>query len=151
MAAARRVAAELAPTLAADARIVSSPSHRAMETAARIAHAAGIAAIAVDERWREAHFGMAEGLTFEELTRAAPDLAQRLAAGETGIDWPGGESAGALTARVAAAWRDLMAAAQDTVVVSHAGPLRIAIGLARGVPPATIELPPPGAVIRLRR
>ena len=120
-----------------------------METARSIADAAGIAEIAVDERWREADFGAAEGLTFEELARVAPDLARRLAAGETAIDWPDGESADALTDRVAAAWRDLLDAGQNIVVISHAGPLRIAIGLSMGVPPATVKLPATGAVIRV--
>jgi broad specificity phosphatase PhoE len=143
------LASELAPTLAPGTRVVTSPSRRAHETATAIAAAAGIAHVTVDDRWREADFGVAEGLTFEALERVAPDLARRLADGETGIDWPDGERADALAGRVAAAWRDLLAADGDVVVVSHAGPLRIAIGLATGRRPDGVDLPAPGAVIRL--
>ena len=52
-------------------------------------------------------------------------------------------------ARVAAAWRDLVTAGDEVLVVSHAGPLRIALGLASGRAPGTVDLPGPGAVIRL--
>jgi broad specificity phosphatase PhoE len=130
-------------------RIVSSPSRRARETAEAIATAAGIAAIELDARWCEADFGIAEGLTFEALDRLDPDLAHRLANGETRIDWPHGESADILATRVAAAWRDVLGNSGDTVVVTHAGPLRIALGLATGLPTDAIELPAPGAVIRI--
>lgn len=146
---AARLAAELGPTLPPDARILSSPSRRARETAASIAAAAGIPTIAVDERWYEADLGIAEGLTFEAVEALDPDLARRLADGESEIDWPEGESSDALASRVGAAWRDLLTTGQDTLVVSHAGPLRLAIGLARGAPPRTIAFPEPGSVIRL--
>ena len=143
------LAGELRPTLAPGTRIVTSPSRRARATAAAIASAAGIERLTVDDRWREADFGIAEGLTFEELERLAPDLAGALADGETEIDWPDGERAAELADRVTAAWREVAGAGADVVVVSHAGPLRIAIGLATGRPVAAVELPPPGAVIRL--
>lgn len=149
VAAAGRLADDLAPTLASGTRIVTSPLRRAWATAAAIASAAGIDGITIDDRWREADFGAAEGLTFEELERFAPDLARRLADGETGIDWPDGERAEDLVVRVTAAWRDVVASGDDVVVVSHAGPLRIAIGLATGSPPGTVALPGPGDVIRL--
>jgi broad specificity phosphatase PhoE len=148
-AAATAVAGELAPTLAPGTRIVTSPLRRASATAWAIASAAGIDDVTVDDRWREADFGAAEGLTFEELERLAPDLARRLAAGEAEIDWPEGERAAELTTRVNAAWRELAEVGGEVVVVSHAGPLRIAIGLATGQPTAAVELPRPGAVIRL--
>jgi broad specificity phosphatase PhoE len=148
-AAAADLARELAATLAPGTRIVTSPSRRSHATATAIAGAAGIAGLTVDDRWREADFGIAEGRTFDELARVAPDLARRLADGETEIDWPGGESGAGLTDRVSAAWREIAGAGDDVVVVSHAGPLRIAIGLATGRPGGAVELPPPGAVIRL--
>ncbi len=149
VAAAQRLAGDLAPTLAPGTRIVTSPLHRAHATATAIARAAGIDDIAIDDRWREADFGIAEGLTFEELKHVAPNLARRLADGESEIDWPDGESAAGLAARVAEAWRDLVTAGGDVVVVSHAGPLRIALDLVSGRVPAPADLPGPGAVIRL--
>jgi probable phosphoglycerate mutase len=148
-AAAALLAGELAATLAPGTRIVTSPSRRARATAAAIASAARLEDLTVDDRWREADFGVAEGLTFEELDRLVPDLARALAEGETEIDWPEGERAVELAPRVTAAWREIAEADDEVVVVSHAGPLRIAIGLATGRPAGAVELPPPGAVIRL--
>jgi len=147
--AAALLAAELSPTRAANARIVTSSSRRSHATAWAIAGAAGVEDVTVDDRWREADFGIAEGLTFDELARVAPDLARRLADGETDIDWPDGESAAELAERVGAAWRELVEARDDVVVVSHAGPLRITIGLATGREPHAVDIPGPGAVIRL--
>jgi broad specificity phosphatase PhoE len=148
---AARLAGELVPILRPSTRLISSVSRRAYETAMAIAAVAGIADIAVDDRWRETDFGIAEGLTFEELERATPELAQRLAAGETWIDWPDGEPAEDLESRVTAAWRDVAATDGDTVVISHAGPLRIAIGVATGRGTAEVEIPRPGAFVRVPR
>ena len=148
-AAAGRLAADLAPLLGPETRIVSSPSRRARETAESIVAAAAVSSIDSDGRWREADFGIAEGLTFDALARRAPDLAQRLADGATRIDWPGGETADALAERVTAAWSDILDDGRPTVVVSHAGPLRIALALATGIAPDAIELPAPGAIIRI--
>ena len=148
-AAAADLARELATTLAPGTRIVTSPSLRAQTTASAIAEAAGIERVTLDDRWREADFGIAEGLTFDELAGDEPDLARRLSDGATDIEWPGGERAEELAERVAAAWRELVQAPDDVVVVSHAGPIRIAIGLATGLRPHAVDLPAPGAVIRL--
>jgi broad specificity phosphatase PhoE len=148
-AAAAELARELATNLAPGTRIVTSPSRRALATAGAIAEAAGIESVTIDDRWREADFGIAEGLTFDELARVEPDLARRLADGDTDVDWPDGECAAELADRVAAVWRELVRADDDVVVVSHAGPIRIAIGLATGREPGAGDLPGPGAVIRL--
>jgi broad specificity phosphatase PhoE len=149
VAVAERLARELAPTLAPGTRIVSSPSQRAHATASAIAGMAGVPDITIDERWREADCGIAEGLTFEEVERAAPDLARRLADGDPAIDWPGGESAEELERRVSTAWEDAAASGGDVVIVSHAGPLRIALAIATGRPAGAVEFPGPGALIRL--
>jgi alpha-ribazole phosphatase len=144
------LAAELIPTVPDDARLISSPSRRAVETAAAIAAALGHdpAQVEIDARWSEADFGVAEGLTFDELSAIAPVLSTRLADGTVAIDWPGGETAAALAERVAAAWRDLVADGRPAVVVSHAGPLRLAIGLADGCLPDRVELPTPAGARR---
>ena len=146
------IAAVLAPTLPPDVRIVTSPSRRAHATARAIAGAAGIddAEIEVDERWLEADIGMAEGRTFDELAAQAPDLATALARGETAIDWPGGETAAALAIRVEAAWDDIVSRAVPTVVVSHAGPLRLAMGFALGRPVADVEFLEPAGLARVQ-
>jgi len=146
------MAATLAPSLPPGLRIISSPSRRARGTARAIAGAAriGDAEVEVDERWLEADIGMAEGRTFDELAAFAPDLAAALARGETAIDWPGGETAAALAIRVEAAWDEIISRAVPTVIVSHAGPLRLAMGLALGRPVAHVEFLEPAAIARVQ-
>ena len=158
LAEARRLAESLAPTLAPDTRVVASPSRRAVATASAIADVARLAGVPrlpgleLDERWREADVGLAEGRTFDELSVIAPGVAAALAAGQLEIDWPGGETHAALAARVASAWADLLADGRPAVVVSHAGPLMHACAIAQGravdrgdlIAPATarrLELP----------
>jgi probable phosphoglycerate mutase len=151
LAAVASLAASIAPTLPPHVWIVSSPARRAWQTAAAIAAAVGLddADILVDDRWVEADFGIAEGRTFDELAALLPDLAASLARGEPAIDWPGGETAAALAARVEAAWDDVVSRAVPTVVVSHAGPLRHALGLALARPPAIGELLEPATAARV--
>ena len=132
LAEARRLAAALARELPPDARIISSPSRRAVTTATAIADAARLPGVELDHRWREADVGLADGRTFEELSAIAPEVAAGLAAGELVIDWPGGETHASLAARVAAAWSDLLDHGERAVVVTHAGPLLHACALARG-------------------
>ena len=139
----RRLATALEPDLAPDVRLVSSPSRRAVATASAIADAAHLPGFELDDRWREADVGLAEGRTFDELSSVAPGVAAALAAGALEIDWPGGESYASLAARVAAAWTDLLADARPTVVVTHAGPLLHACALAAGRALSSDDLLPP--------
>ena len=136
------LASRLASTLPPGIRIVASPSRRAYETAALLATRMAPIVLETDARWIEADLGDVEGLTFDEIAARYPDLAQRLAGGAVDIDWPAGETAAALHARVAAAWWEIVAADRPTVVVSHGGPIRIAVALATGR--ATVEVPLPG-------
>jgi ribonuclease H / adenosylcobalamin/alpha-ribazole phosphatase len=148
-AAARSLAATLAPTLARDVLIVTSPARRARETAAALAAAARVGDVEVDARWQEADFGIAEGRTFDELAALEPDLAAALARGVTDIDWPGGETAAELGARVEAAWSALVGRARPALVVSHAGPLCHALALARSLPTSAVELLEPATSVRM--
>lgn len=146
-----RLGRELASSLSAPIRIVASPRLRARETAAAIV-AAGVAdGYVVDDRWAETDFGAAESLTWDELARAFPDVAARLLEGDAQIDWPGGETAATLHARVRAAWHELINQPESVVVVSHGGPLRIAIALATEDAAASVAVPAPGAVWRRNR
>ena len=148
------LAVDLARAVPGPLRIVSSPLRRTRQTALAIATASGSVRPTLDARWMEADFGSAEGRTFAELERLAPDVAASLAAGEVVIDWPEGESAAALLARVAAALAEARAIAEATgstlVVVAHAGPIRVATALAEGHDPRTVPLPATGAWHRLR-
>jgi broad specificity phosphatase PhoE len=147
---ATELARRLAPTLDPATRIVASPARRAIETAQAIATAAGGVTVERDPRWRETDFGLAEGLSFDELAVVQPAVAEALLAGSTTIDWPAGETAAALAARVASAWGDLLEAGRPAVVVTHAGPILHALGLARnGVAASFDEVPPPGREIRV--
>ena len=128
--AAARLAADLGPTLAPDWVVVSSPSIRALATAGAIVSGAGLdRAVEVDDRWREADLGLAEGRTFDELAALAPELAAALAGGTLAIDWPGGETHRSLATRVAAAWDGLVERGRSAVVVTHAGPLMQALAI----------------------
>jgi 2-amino-4-hydroxy-6-hydroxymethyldihydropteridine diphosphokinase len=148
-AAAASIAEELARSLDPGTRIVSSRSRRALQTATAIAAAAGLGPVEIDPRWSEADMGIAEGRTFAELERMAPDLARALADGDAAIDWPGGETSADLAGRVESAWHALRVADRDAVVVSHGGPLRIAMALALGVPASTLGPIEPAAIVRL--
>lgn len=148
-AAARGLGAELATTLELHTRIVSSPSRRALQTATAIALAAGLGPVEIDPRWSEVDVGIAEGRTFAEVERMAPDLARALADGDAEIDWPGGETAASLARRVESAWDALRGSDVDAVVVAHGGPLRIAMALALRVPASTLGPVGPGAIVRL--
>lgn len=149
LAAAERLARELGPQLAPGTRIVSSPLVRALATAEAIAVLAGLGPVLVDARWRESDCGTAEGRTFDELAVLEPALAARLAAGDVAIDWPGGETARVLSARVRDAWSALLADPRPAVIVSHAGPLRLALALGTGAAPETVAFPAPGSAVRL--
>ena len=142
------VAADLAAGMGPGTRtpLVSSPRRRTVETAEAIAAACGIPSIDIDERWCEVDFGRVEGLTFDALSRSEPELAERLLAADTDIDWPGGETAQSLAERVHAALEELPA---DVIVVTHAGPIRVVLAQARGRPMSELALPEPGAIVHL--
>jgi broad specificity phosphatase PhoE len=145
-------ASRLAACLAAEAGpitgIVTSPLRRARRTASIIAAALGRAELSVDDRWQETDFGRAEGLTFDEVEAAWPDLSARLAAGDLAIDWPGGESHLALAGRVSDALGDVRARDGTWLVVAHAGPLRHALAV---LDPSsqTTATPGPGTAIHV--
>lgn len=149
LAEARRLAAALAGELPRDVRVISSPSRRAVATASAIADAARLPGIDLDDRWREADFGLAEGRTFDELSSIAPELAAALAAGQLEIDWPGGESHTSLADRVRSACADLLSDGRPGVVVTHAGPFMHACALARGRRLSREDLVAPAASRRI--
>jgi broad specificity phosphatase PhoE len=146
--AATRLGADLAPTLRAGTRILSSPLHRARETALIIAAAAGIVSVDLDARWREADFGTMEGRTFDEVLAIDPVLAGRLLDADTALDWPGGEMAADFRARIEQAWRDAVGVV-PVLVVSHAGPIRIAKELGGASWASGGVLPDAGSVVRI--
>ena len=131
--------------------VISSPARRCRDTAEPIA-AALEGELRVDERLCEVDFGYAEELTFAQIELRWPPLAAALAAGDTQLDWPGGERCGDFTGRVHAAWADLSRGSADVVVVTHGGPLAAMLDFAcpaRSLAPA-VHLAP-ADVVRLVR
>lgn len=137
---AEELASGLATQLPVDVRIVSSPSRRATATAAAIARRLD-ALVEIDPAWREVDVGLAEGLTFDQIAERFPGLAADLAIGSASIDWPGGETAAALDERIAGALAAVTAGDRPTVVVSHAGAIRVAIAIASGRRPDEVPFP----------
>ena len=147
---AQELAEGLAPTLPSNVRLVASPLRRARETADAIARAAGAIEVEIDQRWSEVDMGDVEGRTWDEVEGRWPDLAAELATGPVDVTWPGGDPAGALTARVRAAWADLANDGRTTVIVSHGGPIRYALGLVAGADAGDPGVVSPGQVVRVR-
>ena len=151
IASAARAADELRPRLRPGIRIVASPRRRAIQTATEIARVIDARSVEIDERWAETDFGIAEGLTFDELTRVAPEIAARLSAGDVEIDWPGGEAAATLVARVEAAWRDSASHPAGSLVVTHGGPIRVAIALVTDRRAGDVVVPSPAGSLFVSR
>lgn len=130
--------------------LVCSPARRARQTAEVFG-----AAPRVDARWLERDFGAWEGRLWAECwAEAPPDVdvdAERYAA------WtpPGGETTQAVQARVAEALEELAAtdAPQPVVVITHAGPIRLALRHALGLDlrQTFAFAPNPGSATCLRR
>lgn len=86
----------------------------------------------------EQDFGRWQGRTHAEVWETERETAARFWDDPAGTPPPGGESFAALCGRVAAAVaRETAAhAGRDIVMIGHAGPIRAAMALALGLPPA---------------
>jgi alpha-ribazole phosphatase len=113
----------LAASLPRVRRIVSSDLSRCRILAEAVAAQRGIACT-FDTRWREQTFGVWDGRRWDEV-----DGREYLEQWTTATP-PGGESIVDMQARVAAALAD---ARDDTLVVTHAGPIRCALAITRGL------------------
>jgi alpha-ribazole phosphatase len=98
--------------------LFSSPARRCQALAAAIATPLGCAVI-LQDRLLELDFGAWEGLAWDAVPRAVLDL---WAADPWGFAPPGGESGGALVARMRQVQAELPA---EAIVVAHGGPLKI--------------------------
>ena len=112
------------------AGIYSSPSRRALESAAQ--RAVDDPAVNVDERLQEIDFGKLEGLTYHEVASRFPTTHEMWMTDPTTVRFPGGEHFTAMRARVLAAVDDIrIAHAGRTVVnVTHGGVNRIVLAAA---------------------
>lgn len=102
------------------AALYSSDLGRAHQTARAIADVTGHE-IRVDERLRERHFGVFEGLTGAEMKARYPDAFERFAAHDPVYVLPGGESAVQFRDRCVGALTDIASrhAGETIAVVSH--------------------------------
>ena len=108
--------------------VYCSPKRRARETAACL----GLTNIRLDARLVEQNWGEWEGLTRAEmLARDGADAFERAGSG-IAFRPPGGESTGAVLARVRSFLTDIGGRGEDAIVVSHAGVLRATYTLATG-------------------
>jgi probable phosphoglycerate mutase len=104
--------------------VLASPLRRALGTADAIARAVR-ARVRVDSSLAEVDFGLVDGLTWEELIGAYPDLADAILA-DAKPDWPGGETAAEIANRAGSAADRIGEIALDgpVIVVSHGAILR---------------------------
>lgn len=110
----------------------ASPLRRASTLAQALADELGLG-LDTDARWMEMHFGAWEGCAWSGISREA---SERWLADLEHQAPPGGETLGAMRDRVHAAMDALAAGdAAHVVVVTHAGPIRVALARARGQGP----------------
>jgi broad specificity phosphatase PhoE len=129
-------------------RIYSSDLARAAQTARILGESRG-AGVTLDQRLREFDFGRWEGLTWDEIVAAAPNLAGLGSTAAKLYAPEGGESFSQVCARVTSflddlALRNLRAAA----VVTHAGVLHAIFSVLGLAPPERFTA---GAITRIAR
>lgn len=125
--------ADWARSVAIDA-IYASPLARAAETAAPLADALGLTPV-FDDRLRELHAGVFQGLRKEELPDRHPEALIRWRSQDPDFRIPGGESRRDLMQRGEAAFADVRSRNhRRAVVVSHGGLLAGAFKALIGVP-----------------
>lgn len=75
---------------------------------------------------REINYGDAEGLTFDEIDRLYPELAESITNFSSELNFPGGESFDKFTGRVSkfSDQLDKHAPSETILIVSHGGPIR---------------------------
>jgi glucosyl-3-phosphoglycerate phosphatase len=112
----------------------SSDLVRAAETA-RIVLGAREVALRLDRDWREMEFGEWEGLTWEQIRGANPQLAETDITSVQSYAPGGGETFALLAARVARAVERVVAATPEdgvALVATHAGPLHALLSVLLG-------------------
>lgn len=116
--------------------VLTSDLNRARETARAIASVRGLTPV-LEPRLREAAFGEWEGLTFTEISASYPEIFRDWALDPFRCTPPGAEPLTALTARLDAVRRRVLAAGDgaNVLAVTHGGPARLFICLALGLEP----------------
>ncbi len=127
-------AARLARTLAewSPDAVLTSPSPRCADVAADVAGRVGLD-LRVVEELAEMDFGLAEGMTYEEVARAGISL-DLLGGPDASAVFEGGEPWDVFAARVAGAAALLEAAGERVAVVTHGGVARALVVHWLGLP-----------------
>jgi len=129
----RAQAAAIAHRWRGHPRVLTSPSARARETAGLLAPSP-----LVDPRFAERDFGEWEGLPWAQLWPTVSAAVQTDPAAYAEFTPPGGEPLPVVAARAWAGVQDAAAQGQTTVVVTSAGPIRLALAAALGMAPAAV-------------
>lgn len=113
-------------------RVASSPLRRARDTAGALAAPLGLP-VTIDPRWAELDFGEWDGARLDALP---VDAVAAFHADPLRSPPPGGEDWAAFAQRIGDALQTLAAEAGDgpVLVVSHGGPLRLALSRTCGLP-----------------
>ncbi len=114
--------------------VYSSDSRRALATAELISAGRNVGIIACTEL-REANYGEVEGLTFDEIKRLYPSVADSITNFSLQLRFPGGESFAEFIERTSKFLDRLNehAASETILVVSHNGPLRVLVWRLLGI------------------
>lgn len=139
----RQAAAALHARLPPAVQVRVSPRLRCLQLARALQVLRPQLAFAVDGRLAEMDFGAWEGQRWDAL---GPAALARWTADFAHHRCGGAESVAALMARVACAWEDARAAGGDVLWITHAGVIRAAMLLDRGValPQAASDWPAGG-------
>jgi broad specificity phosphatase PhoE len=107
-------------------RVYSSDSMRSSRFAGMVFEGMKIETLA---GLREMSFGIIEGLTYDQIMEAHPEVYSDWLKDVHASSIPGGESIDALTQRVMDSYRSIVAGNEGAVVavVTHAGPIRVII------------------------
>jgi broad specificity phosphatase PhoE len=119
----------IADTLAGETidAVFASPLRRAMQTAEPIAKLLGLS-IRCDDRLKEIHAGIFQGLLWEEIEAKCPDIARPWREQQPDFIIPGGESRRALMERGLEVFESIRETAfRRVAVVSHGGILAAAL------------------------
>jgi broad specificity phosphatase PhoE len=116
------------------AAVYSSPLARALDTARPIADAQGLEPIVLDAIV-ELDFGEVEGLRFDEIEAARPELFRAWMDEPARVRFPGGEGLADLRARVLPALAEIRARheREAVAVVAHGGVIRVVLAEALGL------------------
>ncbi|MDH3596464.1 MAG: histidine phosphatase family protein [Rhodospirillales bacterium] len=132
--------------------VVASPLARTWQTAVIVSQSLGLdcRAIRFEPRLQEHHFGLWEGLTWQEIEARFPDLWEQRRADKWAFEAPGGESYARVAARVRS-WLDEQSADSRLIVVGHGLAGRVLRGLYGSLPQAEVMemLEPQGSLYRL--